>query len=57
MEKSTQGWDAALELFLRVRNGVVSLNCRDEVLPRNTTPYELHKGRKSSDCLTVQAGG
>src|SRR6266571_6809908 len=32
-------------------NLVVSLNCRDEVLPRNTTQYELHKGRKSPDCL------
>src|SRR5258706_7959507 len=36
---------------------VVSLNCRDEVLPRNTTQYELHEGRKSPDCLAVQAGG
>src|SRR5437588_7403802 len=32
---------------------VVSLNCRDEVLPRNTTQYELYKGRKSPDCLAV----
>ena len=35
------------------QNVVVSLNCRDEVLPRNTTQYELHKGRKSPDCLAV----
>src|SRR5438128_2232386 len=39
--------------YVCIGRTVVSLNCRDEVLPRNTTQYELHKGRKSPDCLAV----